>query len=231
MARIGIVSDLHLPFVHPMYLRFIQDTFSQWEVSKVHFTGDIVDSHALGFWEHDPDGHSAGDEADAASKALLVWKKAFPIATVSIGNHDERHFRVARKSGLPSRFLRAYKDVWDTPKWKWDFSHTIDEVLYEHGTGTSGKDAALNLAIQKRTSLVMGHVHSYAGVKWHANHSNTIFGMNAGCGIDCQAYAFDYGKAFPIRPMLGCGIVIDGWYATFEPMRCGPREPYNRRKA
>jgi hypothetical protein len=214
-----------------MYLRFIRDTFSQWNVDRVHFAGDIVDAHALGFWDHDPNGMSAEDEAEAAWQRLKPWKRAFPKATVSIGNHDERQFRTAKKAGIPDRYIKKYGDVWDTPGWDWGFDHTFDGVLYEHGTGTSGKDAALNLAIQKRTSIVIGHVHSYAGAKWHSNPFNAIFGLNVGCGIDCPAYTFAYGRVFPVRPMLGCGIVIDGEAAYFEPMRCGRGERYHRSRA
>lgn len=230
MARVGVVGDLHLPFVHPCYLRFVKDTFRKWKVNRVVLIGDIVDAHALGFWDHSPNGMSAEDESAAAARELVAWKKAFPKAAVCIGNHDERNYRTARKAGLPDRFLRSYADVWDTPGWAWDFSHTIDGALYEHGTGTSGKDAALNRAVQKRTSLAIGHVHSYAGVKYHSNEFDRIFGINVGCGIDCRAYAFDYGKAFPVRPVLGCGIVIDGKEAHFCPMPCGEGEPYHRSK-
>lgn len=229
--RVGIIGDLHAPFVHPMYLRFIKDTFAAWRVDRVHFVGDVVDLHALSFWDHDPNGMSAEDEARSAAKNVKQWHRSFPDATICIGNHDERHYRVARKNGLPDRYLRSYADVWETPSWNWRFEHVIDGVLYEHGTATSGKDAALNLAIQKRTSVCIGHVHSYGGVKWHANYRNLVFGLNAGCGIDCRAYAFAYGKAFPVRPTLGCGIVIDGFYAVFHPMSCGRGERYHRSKA
>jgi hypothetical protein len=103
--------------------------------------------------------------------------------------------------------------------------------LYEHGTGTSGKDAALNLAMQKRCNICIGHIHSWAGVKYHANSFNRIFGLNAGCGIDISAYAFAYGKQFAVRPILGCAVVVDGSYPTFIPMPCGEGERYNRRRA
>lgn len=225
--RIGIVGDVHEPFTHPMYRRFVQDVFTQWRVNHVHFIGDIVDLHALSFWEHDPNGMSAEGESAEAARGVEAWRETFPRATVSIGNHDERQYRKARKAGIPDRFIRDYRDVWNTPKWDWQFSHTFDGVLYEHGTGTSGKDAAFNRAHQKRCSLVMGHVHSYPGVKWHANEFNRIFGMNVGCGVDNDAYAMAYGKAFPIRPVLGCGVVIDG-YPYFEPMPCGVGEAYHR---
>lgn len=229
--RVGVVGDLHLPFAHPMYLRFVQDLFDSWGVNHIHFVGDIVDSHALSFWEHDPNGMSAEDEAARASIYLDEWKSVFPKATVCIGNHDARHYRVARKAGLPERFLRTYAEVWDTPQWKWKDSHVHDGVLYEHGTGSSGKDAAYNRALQNRCSLVMGHVHSYGGVKWHANDFNAIFGMNAGCGLDCRAYAMAYSKPFVIRPTLGAGIVIDGAYPYFEPMQIGRGQPYHRSRA
>lgn len=229
--RIGVIGDPHSPFIHPMYRRFCADMFSAWNVDHVHCVGDIVDNHAISFWEHDPDGQSAGDEAKAARRELRQWHRTFPDLTLSIGNHDERHFRVAKKAGLPTRVLKDYADIWETPGWDFKFEHSFDGVLYEHGTGTSGKDAALNLAMQKRRSVVIGHVHCWAGVKWHANRYDTIFGMNAGCGIDCRAYAFAYGRSFPIRPVLGCGIVIDGWYATFVPMQCGTGERYHRSRA
>lgn len=227
---VGIIGDTHLPFCHPAYLRFCRDTFRRHNVKQVVHIGDVVDAHALSFHEHNPNGQSAEDEASRAARELVKWKRAFPDLKVCIGNHDERHFRTARKAGMPDRYLRSYADVWDTPGWKWDFSHRIDGVLYEHGTGTTGKDAAMNRATQKRTSLVMGHVHAFAGVKYHSNEFDRIFGLNVGCGIDCRAYAFDYGKAFPIRPVLGCGIVRDGTEAVFVPMPCGPKEKYHRGK-
>ena len=229
--RIGVIGDLHAPFIHPMYRRFCLDTFSKWRIDHIHFAGDIVDCHAISFWEHNPNGRSAEDEAQQAAEDVRRWRRSFNTASVSIGNHDERQFRLARKHGLPDRFLRNYADVWQTPDWDWRTTHKFDGVLYEHGTGTTGKDAALNRAMQKRCSVVIGHVHSWAGVKWHANEFNTIFGLNAGCGIDCREYAFDYGKAFPIRPVLGCGIVIDGNQALFIPMPCGKRDRYHRSRA
>ena len=231
MARVGIIGDMHAPFTHPMYLRFCQDTFAQWNVTKVVSIGDIVDNHAHNFHEHDPDGRSPGDEVVLARKQLRSWKRCFPKLDVCIGNHDELHYRKAKDAGVSTAFIRPYKEVWETPNWNWQFSHQIDGVLYTHGTGNSGKDAAINLAIQKRQSTVIGHVHTYAGVKWHANDTSTIFGLNVGCGIDCRSYAFAYGRDFVVRPMLGCGIVLDGVYAYFEPMRCGPREKYNRSRA
>ena len=104
--------------------------------------------------------------------------------------------------------------------------HVIDGVLYRHGTGSSGKDAAFNLAVSMRRSVVIGHTHTFAGAKYHANDNDRVFGLNVGCGIDIDEYAFAYGQFHPNRPMLGCGIIIDGTFAAFEPMPCGKKERY-----
>lgn len=228
MARVGVISDTHWPFTHPMYLRFVQDVFDAWAVDTIIHIGDAVDLHALSFHEHDPNGMSAKGEKDVAKKSVARWKAVFPDLNICIGNHDERQYRKARAAGIPDDYIRPYADVYDTPDWTWDFYHNIDDVLYEHGTGTSGKDAAINRAMQKRTSLVMGHVHAFGGVKWHTNEYDRIFGMNVGCGIDCRSYAFAYGKNFAIRPTLGCGVVIDGTNPYFEPMACSRGEKYHR---
>lgn len=218
MSRVGIVGDLHLPFTHPAYLRFCQDTFDAWRVDKIVVIGDVVDHHRLSFHQQDPAGHSAELEADLAFTGVQKWYAAFPKALVCVGNHDERHYRVARSVGVPDRYVREYSDLWGTKSWSWQMFHEIDDVLYEHGTGSSGRDAAFIRAKDKRRSLVMGHVHTGGGVKWHTNERSRIFGLNVGCGIDCKSYAFAYGRPFPTRPTLGCGIVIDGTFAYFEPM-------------
>jgi hypothetical protein len=227
---VGVIGDQHMPFVHPAYLAFCRDTFSKYSVQQVVNIGDVIDAHALSFHDHDPNGMSAEEEANAAMLSVQKWYRAFPGSLVCIGNHCARQFRAAQKAGIPDRYVRKYEDVWQTPKWKWALEHKLDGVLYEHGTGSSGKDAAFNRAVSQRCSVVIGHVHSYAGIKYHANPFSRIFGLNVGCGIDVGAYAFDYGKMFPVRPILGCGIVIDGDQGLFVPMPCGHKERYNRRR-
>lgn len=226
--RVLAIGDVHAPFVHPNYLQFCYDTYTQNALDSVMFMGDVVDSHALSFYQHDPDGLSAGGELDAAKFCLREWILTFPSAKVCIGNHDCRHFRVAHKAGLPTRYLKDYKSVFGTPGWNWKMEHIVDGVLYTHGTGVSGKNAALNLALQRRSSTVIGHVHSFTGVQYHCNSTSRIFGMNAGSGIDIAAYSFNYGQDFPVRPVLGVGIVLNGKEARFVPMPIGKGEKYRR---
>ena len=148
------------------------------------------------------------------------WYEVFENVTVIVGNHGALPFRKALTFGIPKKYLRTYEEIWRAPKgWKWAYSAIIDDVLYEHGLGTSGKNAALNRAVENRMSTVIGHVHSYGGVQYNANPDNMIFGMNVGCGIDVEAYAMAYGKPFARKPTLGCGVVKDdGHTGIFVPM-------------
>lgn len=230
MSKVGCIPDTHFPFVHPLALEFVTDTFNQFKVNSVVHIGDVTDGHSISFHSHSPDGSSPGHEMELAQRHVDRWRRRFPKAKVCIGNHCARVFRMAENAGMPSKFIKNYKDIWATPEWDWQWEHFIDGVMYNHGTGCSGKNAALNAAIQKRTSLVMGHTHTYAGLTFHSNYRDRVFGLNVGCLIDTKSYAFNYGRDFPVKPVLGCGVVIDG-YPMFVPMKIGRGEKYHRSRA
>lgn len=231
MAKVLVVSDTHFPFAHEQYLRFIKDARDKHKPDVICHIGDVVDQHsAAPNYDSDPNGRSTGDEMVESLEHTRLWHKTFPKALVCIGNHDKRHITAARKAGLNDRYLKDFAEVWETPSWKWALSHEIDGVRYEHGTGSSGKNAAINRAIEHRQSTVIGHVHAWAGTLYHANNHSVIFGLNVGAGIDLRAYAFEYGVDYVVRPMLGCGLVVDGEAGLFIPMKCGPGERYSRTK-
>jgi len=129
------------------------------------------------------------------------WYKTFPDVDVMIGNHSALPHRKATSAGIPKRYLRTYEEIWSAPSgWRWHTEIEIDHVRYIHGVGSSGKNAALNRAIASRQSTVIGHVHSWGGVQYHASINDIIFGLNVGCGIDTAAYAFEYGRPFVNKP-------------------------------
>jgi len=211
VGNVLAIGDTHIPFQHPDYLDFCLYVKNEYNCETVVHMGDEVDNHAISFHDSDPDGFSAGEEAEAAQQEMNAWYEAFPEATCIVGNHGALPFRKAFAKGIPKKYLKTYEEIWQAPPgWRWTHSAIIDGVLYEHGIGSSGKNAALNRAIDNRMSLVMGHAHSWGGVQYTANVDSMIFGMNVGCGIDVNAYAMAYGKPFTKKPTLGCGVVRDG---------------------
>lgn len=221
------IGDIHEPVSHPGYLAFCQDMAAKWQATRIIFMGDVVDWHAISFHAHHPDCPGPADEYEAANLKIAKWYKAFQRAKVCIGNHDERVIRLAESVNIPSRFIRDYREVWETPRWTWDWEFVEDDVYYFHGTGNGGLHPAFNAMKKRLMSVVMGHCHSVAGTRWLANPSRRIFSLDVGCGVDCHAWQFAYGRHNIQKPILGVGIVRDGT-PYHEIMPCGRGEKYHR---
>lgn len=219
MARVLAVGDIHIPAEHQGYLGFVRGVRRRWRCDEVVLIGDVFDWHAISFHAKSHDAPTALGEYEEARKRVKEWVKAFPTARVCIGNHDERVERLASSAGVPPQFVRSYAETWDTDGWDWKHEHHIDGVRYYHGTGLSGQRPALRAAIASMTPTVCGHVHSQAGVAWSVGPGLSVWGMDTGCGVDGDHPAMAYGRHLLSRPVLGCGVVIDGhpYYERFEP--------------
>ncbi len=211
MSNILTIGDIHNPCSRRYYLEFNSDLYDQNNCDTVVFIGDIVDFSAISFHAHNPAAPGPIDEYDLAFEAIQKWYKAFPKATICIGNHDKRVIRLAESVNIPKKFLRDFSDVWETPGWKWVTHTIIDDVYYCHGHKKgAGKTPAWNLSIKMGMSVVMGHCHSRGGVNWSVNPLRRWFGMDTGCGIDDDAYAFVYAEEQVTRSVISSCIVLDG---------------------
>lgn len=222
-GNVLIIADTHIPFEHRNYLEFCVETYKKYKCSLVYHIGDVADFHAISQHSHDPDGFSPARELEETINRLKKWYKAFPqVEGVCIGNHDERLQRSAFKYGLSERFLKPIPEILEFPKgWK---SYKIDYYIYGvrlfHGMGYSGKYAHGAASMENHCSVVMGHLHTNAGVMWSASESKIIFGLAVGCGLDRNRYAFKYSRDFRRKPILGAGVILDsGKDAMFVPMR------------
>lgn len=214
------IGDQHRPFEHPDYLDFIWDTKKRFKANTVVNMGDEVDAAALSRYDSDPDGMSAGDEHKAAVEASKKWYKAFPIMSVLESNHGVRPFKRAFRAGIPSAYLKDYREFMQAPSgWQWSKRLVLDGVLYFHGEPFSGSQGAINAALKNRVSTVIGHIHTHGGVQYHKTFKDEIFGLNVGCGVDDTTYPFKYAQDNATRPTLGCGVIIDGREAFFVPMK------------
>lgn len=229
MSRVLVVGDPHEPVSHPGYLPFCLWLQQKYGCTGTVIIGDIADHQAISFHAANPMCPGPNDEAELTAIAIHKWYKAFPNAKVCIGNHDARVLRLAESANIPSRYIRNYNETWETPNWEWKHDFIIDDVLYMHGTGASGIHPAWNMIPKKMMSVVLGHCHSRAGIKWMATGQERFFGMDTGCGIDARAWQFAYGRDYPVRPFLSAGVVIDG-IPFLEPMPVGPGEKFNRER-
>ena len=223
MSNVLVIGDTHAPAMLDGYTDFLRDIQKCWNCKEIVHIGDVVDWSAISYHEKDPSDPSAYDEYENAKKQVSQLYKLFPKAVVMTGNHDSLPKRKATTIGIPEQLIRKYADIWETPKWDWKprFSlHVIDNVIYAHGDrGKAGIGAALKNAKEHFKSWVQGHLHSQAGVSYYANEHQIIFGMNVGCGVDVYSASMKYGKKFNQKPLVGCGVVLGGTHAIFEPMK------------
>lgn len=206
-----VIADTHLPFEKKGYLDFCLDIQRRCKCQTVVHIGDLVDNASLSFHHDiDPNGKSPKDEIAEAKKSLQDWYKAFPKVFLCLGNHDRRVDLKGKHVGLPECVFRPFREIWGLPKtWKDAFSHEIHGVRYQHGTGYSGENAHLKAAYNNRQSSVIGHTHSFLGGGYIANEKDKIFGVNCGCGIDRHKIAFEYGRDFTKKPIVGCAVITD----------------------
>lgn len=218
-----VIGDTHCPFEHRNYLAFCQRIYKAFKCSRVVHIGDLVDNHAISYYEHDPDGWAPEQEMQQAEEHLKPWFKAFPKVYYCLGNHCRLPDRKGKTVGLPKRCFRSFRDMWNLPKgWQTDFEWEFDGVLYKHGTGFGGKYPHMNAAYDARQSCVIGHLHAVSGIEYIANEKQVMFGASVGCGIHRKTYAFNYGRDFRRKPIVSCGVVSATKYgvnAQVLPMR------------
>lgn len=206
-----VIPDLQIPFHHPDAFKFLDYIRSKVEPTKIVCIGDSIDSHALSDYIHNPDGYSAGHEHESALDYLKDLYRIFPEGVELDSNHNNRVFRRACAAGIPKVFLKSYKEFMQAPEgWEFEQYIIIDGVMYEHGDSHSGGQAARSAALANMRSTVIGHHHNTAGISYVANKEVMLFGMNVGCLIDNEAYAFEYNKKNKTQPTLACGVVDKG---------------------
>lgn len=229
MSTTLIISDLHEPSSRKGALPFCRDLRRKHRPDKIIFIGDIVDWHSLSFHTHHPEMPGPEDEFNLAFPLVRKWYKAFPKATVILGNHDRRVIRVAEANGIPGKFIRTYKETWATPGWDWvrNYTDKENEILYLHGDEGGGSlYPAFNFVRKMGMSCVLGHHHTCAGFKWLVNPLRRMFGLDVGCLVDDNAMAFAYSNKQVMRSVLGAALIKDG-QPQFIALPCGRGEKYH----
>ena len=208
--NILIIGDTHFPFTRQGYLEHCFDMAVKYDCGKIVHIGDVIDNHYSSYHETDPDGFSAGQELERVICMASDWKKVFPSVDVTIGNHDTIVMRKAFSSGLSKQWIKDFNEVLELQGWIFHTNLNIHGVHFTHGTGTGGgRNAAMNRAMQLRTPCVQGHFHTTSGIEWNVSKKDRIFGLQVGCGVDDEAYAFAYAKDNPKKFIISCAVILD----------------------
>lgn len=211
-ARILIISDLHLPYEHPKTFEFLQSLKDKYNFTRVIQLGDEVDHHASSFHDSDPDLYSSGHELKKAQEKIKRLEEMFPVMDLLDSNHGSLVYRKAKHHGIPAHCIKSYNEMLGVGEgWKWhnDMMLTLptgQKVYICHGRSSDGLKLSKNMSC----NVIQGHFHSKFNVSYWSNPENLFWSMQAGCMVDNNSLAMAYNKLTLDRPILGCGVIING---------------------
>lgn len=223
MSRVLVIGDTHCPAMLEGYPDFLASIYESWDCDRVVHIGDLVDNCALSFHLKKPKQKDPVREYDEAMAQVASLVESFPDADLLLGNHDVLPYRWCQEVGIPDEMMRDFGSIFELPP-GWNVHPryhqlTIDGVIYQHGDrGKGGRLSAANNARAEFASVVQGHYHAQAGIEFVANLRSRVFGMQVGCGADWQHHQQDYGVKYSAKPIISCGVVIDGQTPIIEPM-------------
>ena len=205
ISNVLVIGDLHEPFCLDSYLDWCLEQYHAYNCTEVVFIGDIIDNHYSSYHETSADGMGGLDELELAIKRISRWYKAFPVATVIIGNHDRIIMRKAQTSAIPSKWIKSYKEVLEVPNWNFVERYEKDGVQFIHGEGGTARTKCR----ADMMNTVQGHLHTQAYTEHYVGKNFRVFGTQVGCGINHKSYAMAYAKRGK-KPAIACGVVLGG---------------------
>lgn len=216
--RVLVIPDQHIPYHHQDMLAFLTWVKKAFKPDIVVNLGDEVDNHALSFHDSDPNLDSAGKELERSIPTLAALAKLFPKQLVCASNHGSLIYRKAKAHGLPVQYIKSYRQILfphgGGDGWSWQYEWLVKvpkpggvgEVLFKHQSANATGDAAHN----RVDGLVVGHNHGRFEVSYAASRDFLYWGGTFGCLIDKDAMAFAYGKETKNKPIIGCGVILEG---------------------
>jgi hypothetical protein len=207
-----VISDQHFPYNHADIIAFLRAIKEKYSPDRVVNIGDELDYHAISFHDHDPDLMSPSDELETAIKRMKPIFDMFPEMDLLDSNHGSLVYRKAKSNGLPRSVLKTYGEVLGAPKgWKWHFELVLKlsdgkPCYFHHGKSGNG----IKLSQAMGMCVVQGHHHEKFAIEYWGNPLGLYWSMQVGCLIENSSLAFSYNKTNLKRPVIGCGIILNG---------------------
>lgn len=206
-----VMPDLQIPFQHRNALSFLCRVRDKYKPDIVVNVGDEVDNCALSRYPKDPNGESAGTELKKARRVLKSYYEEFPRVRLCESNHRARLYKRAYEAGIPKEYVADVHEYLQAPKgWVWKQEWKIDGIVFEHGDRAGGDLAAYKLIDINHANTVFGHHSGTAGIVYRRRLNRMYYGMNVGCLVDENSYAMNYTKLLKNKPVLTCGVIVDG---------------------
>ena len=199
--NILVIGDLHCPADYTPALQIAKSIFLKENITDVVFLGDVVDFYTVSRFPASPDfPYTQREEFIKAKEHLSKWHSAFPAAKVCWGNHSMRIKKKLFGAGVSEIWLQDFKGIFGLQGWDFKLFHEIGDFVFTHGMNQIAKSRSKDI----KKSVVQGHYHS----RFNAEFLDKKWAIQAGCLIDRENMAFEYGKFLKL-PKLGLVVIKD----------------------
>lgn len=213
MACVLALGDSQSPFHHKDTLQFWKRLKKKWKPDVVVHMGDNLDLKYLKYWSVN-DEDTAWEQHKKSVDFHSDMFSLFPDLVILESNHNDRHYAVAEKYGIPSFHLKTMHELVSAPKTvKIVSKFEVEDVAYIHGHTLkgSGLDGLAKNAIMKyQQSVVIGHCATLLGSVQYNTWKNNFFFMATGCMADIHSYGMKFLRDMNMPIALGAGVVVDG---------------------
>ena len=219
MKNVLFIGDTQFPFEHQDYLAFCKAVAAKYDCKRIVHVGDIVDQYGFSDYGKHPEAMTPATEVKEVAKRFKQWGKVFPEVECVIGNHDIRIMRKLNSIGISDQLLSlegVFRSLFKLPE-KWSLNTDVrlssrhyGDVIVLHGDEKGCRATPGSTMRLMGCNTVHGHRHSHSFIFFDKTRTGVRFDMLVGSGIDDKAIAYTYNKKDIRRPLLSCGVLVDG---------------------
>ena len=171
IRRVGILSDIHVPYADPDALILAIEHLIKSDVGAVILNGDYMDMATASFHERDPRNRDMGEEIEEGRNLMRMLRAAFPKIPIYArsSNHERRLERYLMQNaqillGMPEFELKNLLRLAEHGIEHIDYNRPmyIGKLTLLHGDeykGGGGINPARWLSLRAGTSAAAGHFH------------------------------------------------------------------------
>ena len=192
VRKLGVLSDIHLPYHDEQALSAAVNYLKESQVDAVLLNGDTLDFYGLSAFEKDPRKRRFSEEIECF-KEFLNWIKQELNCPIyfKVGNHEYRYQRyMAQKApellDIPKFHLFEVLEFGALGVVPIESNQKIraGKFTIYHGhefRGSGGVNPARWLSLKAKISSAVGHFHKASEHVWRDSNDNTMVCYSFGC--------------------------------------------------
>jgi predicted phosphodiesterase len=191
--KVGILSDIHVPFHHRESLACAISYLKKQEIDCLYLNGDIFDVYSLSMHQKEPDLRNFPLEVEMCREFMQKMRDIFKHIPIyfKLGNHENRYARILQNQAeefaqihdLQFEIFFHLERLGFIMVQDWQGCY-MGDLLVLHGHelyGSGGANPAQNLMNKVMCNALIGHVHKTSFAMKKTGFKESIKTYTTGC--------------------------------------------------